>query len=326
LDTDVESMPYAAFWITARKPTKRGDAAIDTLPFAVDEVKRRSDALQPRSPLIFDRTRASVKALAVAPDTLGDAIISLRKRMDPYTNALRALRTGVRVLLVIADRNVVGPWQTRLCPDTISWLSRIDASLMFAVDCAAPAGTETGALCAFCGIARPLADDEAFDDLLSWTGSHLGIADARLVARSLDPWAAEAIAKNNWWFLFQPREGLTLLVKETQQIDKYRGGAVAVSLLMDELRANRSVRRALRAGNPSAIDIRVRHWTNSFRSGALLRRQDVRRMADLGAAFSYDLVPDLKPQFAEDGHCVHCDYVQPWNMSANSTPGSAQGC
>lgn len=47
-------------------------------------------------------------------------------------------------------------------------------------------------------------------------------------------------------------------------------------------------------------------------------------MADIRAAFSYHLVPDLKPQFSEHGECVHCDYVQPWKTRTNSAGLSAE--
>ncbi len=193
--------------------------------------------------------------------------------------------------------------------------------MTFHAGCAAPAGTENGSLCAFCGIVRPPADDDAFVQLLTWTEANLGIADAQLVAHSLDAKAAKAIAENNEWYFFQPRDDLTVLVQAARQSDEYRGGAVAASILLKDICANRPVRRALRTGHPRVISLQVQHWTSSARAHALLTHGDVRRMARIGAALSYELVPDLKPQVSDQGECVHCNYVA--FQQAEQRPGSA---
>ena len=313
LDTELKPKRYAALCFLARKATKCGDAVIDALPFAVDEVRRGGEARGPRSSRVFDRTAAFLNAPVDATRTHDDSIIALRDRVASHSIALRRLRKDVRIVLAAVDNQVARGWRLRFSAETIDWLSRINGSLMVDTECIAPAGTETGALCAFCGLVRPLTDDEAFIGLLRWTGPNLGSADARLVARSLDAQAAKAIAKNNWWFLFQPRDGLTVLVKEWQPVDEYRGAAAAVSGLLREVGANRPVRQALLRGRPSSIDIYVEDWTSSGTARVFLTRRDVRRMAGIRAAFSYELVPDLKPQFSEHGECLHCNYVQPWN-------------
>ena len=311
---DAHNQPerHAVLCILARKATKQGDAVIDALPFAVDEVKRRGEARGPHTPRVFGISAAFLTVPVDASRTHDDAITALRERMNSHARALHGLREDIRVVLAVVDHSVVCRWQLRLSPETIDWLSRIDASIMFDAKCAAPAGTENGVSCAFCGISRPLADDD-FIHLLRWTSPHLGMADASFTAHSLDARATEAIAKNNRWFLFQPREGLTVIAEVLQQIDEYRGGAIAVSNLLRELRATWPVRRALIAGNPSSIDIHVEHWSSSGRAHAFLTRRDVRRMAGFRPTLSYQLVPDLKPQFSERGECLHCDYVQPWN-------------
>jgi hypothetical protein len=318
LDTRIQPKRYAALCIFGRKATKRGDAVIDALPFAVDEVKRRGETRGTLAPRVFGISAAFLKAPVDASRTHDEVITALRERIDSHAGALHGLREEVRVVLAVFDNNVACRWRLRLKSETIDWLARMDASLMVDTQCVAPPGTDTGALCAFCGISRPLTDDDAFIRLLRWTSPNLGMTDACLVARSLDARATKVIAKNNRWFLFQPRDGLTVLVKALRQIDEYRGGGVAVSNLLRELRANRPVRRALLKGPPRSIDIHVEHWANAGSARAFLTRSDVLRMAGFRAALSYELVPDLKPQFSEHGECVHCDYVQPWNPPTNS--------
>ncbi len=53
---------------------------------------------------------------------------------------------------------------------------------------------------------------------------YLGTANARLIVRSPDDRVGKTIAENNRWWLFQPLDGLTVLVEPARQTGKYRGG------------------------------------------------------------------------------------------------------
>jgi hypothetical protein len=313
LDTDTGPKRFAALFVSARKPTKRGDAVISTLPFAVDKINRRGE---PRGPAqlqrMFEGTSAFVKAPVDATHGHEEAIDALRATVAPHTSALGRLREDVRIGVVVFDDDFVRRRRIRLSPETLDWLAKINAYVVFHLTCSAPSGTEAGSVCGFCGILRPLTDEEAFIGTLRVTTPYLGTADARLIVRSPDERVGKTIAENNRWWLFQPRDDLTVLVKSARQTDGYRGGAVAASTLLREVRANRRVRRALLTGSTGSVDLDITHRTNSAVARAFFRRHDVRRMADIRASLFYELVPELTPQFSKDGDCVRCTYVQPW--------------
>jgi len=313
---------YAYLCIAARRSDARGDRIIDELLVTPDKVKRRGENWDDGR--VRKTTRAMLSTPNVAPDELGNAVADLVERLRPHTAAFRALQDDARIWLAIVAEGLVGPWQIRLCPHAVAWLAEIGARLWIDTFGEAPAGTEDGPVCGFCGLVRPATDSEPLVDLLNGWGPYDGVADARIVICSLDYDEACAITQH-WEYLYAPLDdlGVIVLAGRPHATGVRRDGAVAVPILLRRLRANRPVRRALRRGNPSAVEIRVRHWTNTRRAGAWLLRRDLRRMAKLGAMFFYQIVPDRKPSFNDLGKCNHCDYVQPWSKDVEPLTDSA---
>jgi hypothetical protein len=302
---------YAYVCVRARTPNARGDEVVDALSFAPDELKRRGTANDAAEP--WKHTQALYLTPRVQIDGLESAIEALVERLRSHTAELRDARDRLRIWMAVVADPLEGPWGIRLSCDAIAWLASIRAALWIDTFSVAPDGTEDGRVCGLCGLRRPTVHDEALVDLLNGWGPYHGIADARLVAAWLDHGASMRIAKR-WKYLYASLDeiGVQVLAGRPWATKPKRDGAVAVRVLLDRLRANRSVRRALRSGNAVAIELRVRHWANVPRAGAWLTRRDIRDLAKLGAAFVYHIVPDRKPSFAEDGTCNHCAYVQSW--------------
>jgi hypothetical protein len=313
---------YAYLRIRAREPNARGDAVVDGLPFVPDLILPRGH--------VFDEETISTKIVTRGTDEVGldeleGAIAELVEQLRPHTAELRSLRDRLRMrLTVVAYPDAA--WQLRLKPEAIAWLTEIDAALWVDVILGVPEGTASGPICGFCKLERPDTDSEEIVDLLGGWGPHHGVADARLVmsiayepaVRIFDSWGYLAVALDDL--------GVSVLAGKPRATTPRRDGATAVPILLRRLRKNRTVWRALRSGNPNAIEVRARHWANIRHAGAWLRRRDLRQMARLGATFFYEFIPDPRPSFQEDGSCNHCAYVQPWSVPepepAVATPAS----
>ena len=280
---------YAYLRVRARDPDAHGDAVVDGLPFVPDLVRPRG--------FVFDGGNVVTKKIVtrgtgeIDLDELEGVIAELVDELRPHTAALRSLRDRLRMRLTVAA-HVEGAWRLRLTPETITWLTEIDAALWIDVFVRVPEGTENGRVCGFCKLERPATDSgEEIVDLLGGRGPYHGVADARLVM-SLDHAAALRIF-DRWEYLAAPLDdlGVSVLAGRPWATMPRRDGATAVPILLRRLYKNRAVWRALRSGNPRAIEVRARHWSNVRHAGAWLRRRDLRQMARLGAMFHYQIIP-----------------------------------
>jgi hypothetical protein len=308
---------HAYLRVRAREANARGDAVVDALPFVPDLIRPRGFAFDGGT--VVTKKTVTRGTEEVPLDQLEGAIAKLVEELRPNTNALRSLRDQVRMRLTVVAYPE-SPWKLRLTSETIAWLTEIDAALWIDAFLGVPEGTENGPICGFCKIERPSPDCEELVDLLGGWGPHHGIADARLVM-SLDHASVLRIF-DRWTYLAAALDdmGVSVLAGKPWATTPRRDGAAAVSILLRRLHKNRTVWRALRSGNETALEIRARHWSNVRHAGAWLRRRALRRLARLGAVFHYQIIPDLKPSFEEDGSCNHCAYVQPWSTPDDPQP------
>jgi hypothetical protein len=316
-DDERRSYGEAYLRVRARERGPRGDAAIGELPFEPSLVRERGFVFESGNVVTKKTVTRATKEVDLAQ--LEDAVAELVAELRPHTAALRALRERVRMRLTVVAYTD-GEWSLRLTPETIAWLTEIDAALWIDTFLAVPDGTEDGTVCGFCNFERPDTNCEKLVDALGAPGPYRGIADARLVVCSLDPAAQECVFRK-WPSLAAPLDDLNVLVLAGKPwlTTPRRDGAAAVPILLRRLHKHRAVWRALGTGNPTAIEVRARHWSNIRNAGAWLRRSDLRQMARLNAMFHYSIVPDLKPSFREDGSCNHCAYVQPWFIEEPQT-------
>ena len=314
MNETVKPSAYAYLCVRARGANAHGDAILASLPVAPDEVKRRGDARGDNER--WKHTRVMFKTPMGRVDELETAILRLVKRLRPHTAAFRAIRAHAKIWLAVVVDPIVGRYQLRLSADTVAWLSEIDCAAWLDVFCEAPGGTENGAVCGYCRLDRPAQDEEGAVDLLNGWGPYHGIADARLVVGGLYEDAALPVTKS-WKFLYAPLDdlGVFVLAGRPRATDVKRDGAVAVGVLLKRLRAARRVWRAIRSRATGFAEVRVQHWANASRVGAWLPRRDLRRIAQLGAAFLYQVIADPKPSFRQDGRCNHCAYVQAWSAA-----------
>jgi hypothetical protein len=299
--------------VGARRPDRRGDAAVDaltaTLPFPPEVVRERGFVYG--SGRVADRKAVTYGSGPVAYDRIDEAIAELVARLEPHTAALRATSDRLRVQLTIAPDGV-GPFALRLPAETFAWLARVNAAVWVDAYIHAPDGTELGPSCSYCGFERPPAGDPRLIDVLAAPGPLDGLADARLVVHGLDA-VPLYLVFTAWRFLAVELDDMDIVVLSgrPRPTRPARGGAVMAGRLLRRLRAPRA-RPVLHAlTHASAIELDVRHWAIRPQVDAYLRRRDVRRLARLNAAFRYRLIPDPKPAIGDDARCWHCPYVQP---------------
>ncbi|MEA2784803.1 MAG: hypothetical protein QOF71_907 [Candidatus Eremiobacteraeota bacterium] len=314
MNGDAEPSAYAYICVRARAPNAGGDAVIASLPVVPDEVKHRGDPYGEDKR--WKRTRAMFKTPNVTPDDLEAAISHLFDRLHPHLSAFHAIRDAADLWMAVVIDPIAARYQLRLTPHTVAWLQAIHAAVWFDVFFEAPSGTECGPVCGYCGLGRPAPDEERVVDVLNGWGPYRGIADARLVVGGLYEDAARPIT-DSWKFLYACLDdlGVFVLAGRPFATTPKRAGAVAVGVLLKRLRASRKVWRAIRSREDGFAEFRVQHWANAPHVDAWLTRRDLRRMAQLDAGFLYQVIPDPKPSFREDGRCNHCAYVQAWSAA-----------
>jgi len=311
----VKPLAYAYLCVRARAANAHADAVLASLPVAPDAVYRRGDPRVTDGP--WKKTRVLFKTPNVRPDELETAMSHLFDRLHPHVAAFRAVRDDAELWLAIVVDPIADRYQLRLTQHTVAWLQAIHAAVWFDVFFEPPSGTECGAVCGYCALERPAPHDERVVDVLNGWGPYHGIADARLAVEGVYGDAARPVTKS-WKFLYAPLDDLGMFVLACSPLatSLRRDGAVAVGVLLQRLRAARELWRAIRSREGGVAEFRVRHWANTRRVGAWLRRRDLRRMARLDAGFFYQVIADPKPSFGADGHCNHCAYVQPWTGAA----------